>query len=73
MHLYGGTTLLIVTAALVLAILGVIWSPALSPLTFLAIVLGVLPALVVFLFGLQAETLAALRTDDPYSIVERVG
>ena len=32
-----------------------------------------LSALVVFLFGLQAETLAALRTDDPYSIVERVG
>jgi hypothetical protein len=50
-----------------------VWSPAVSDLTRLAIVLGVLGALVVFLFGLQAETLAALRTDDPFSIVERVG
>src|SRR3954468_6152704 len=73
MHLFGGTTLLVLAAALVLAILGMIWSPAVSSLTTLAIVLGVLGALVVFLFGLQAETLAALRTDDPFSIVERVG
>ena len=39
----------------------------------MAIVLGVLGALVVYLFGLQAETLAALRTDEPYSIADRVG
>jgi hypothetical protein len=54
-------------------VLGMVWSPAVSSLTMLAVVLGVLGAMGVFLFGLQAETLAALRTDDPYSIVERVG
>jgi glycosyltransferase involved in cell wall biosynthesis len=73
MHLYGGCTLLIVAAAVLLAVVGLFWSPLISGLTLLAIVLGVLAALVVFLFGLQAETLAALRTDEPYSIVERVG
>ena len=73
MHLYGGSTLLIAAAAVVLAVLGAFWSPALSWLTILAIVLGVLGSLVVFLNGLQAETLASLRTDDPYSIVERIG
>ena len=73
MHLYGGSTLLIATAAVVLAVLGAFWSPVLSPLTLLAIVLGVLGSLVVFLHGLQAETLAAFRTDEPYSIVERIG
>src|SRR3954447_13967894 len=40
MHLFGGTTLLVLAAALVLAILGMVWSPVLSNLTFLAIVLG---------------------------------
>jgi glycosyltransferase involved in cell wall biosynthesis len=73
MHLFGASALLIATAAVFLALLGVFWSPLLSPLTFLAIVVGILATLIVFLFGLQAETLAALRTDDPYSIVERVG
>src|SRR5262245_59659817 len=68
MHMYGGVALLIVAAAVCLALVGLFWSPPLSTLTFLAIVLGALAGLMVFLFGLQAETLAALRTDDPYSI-----
>ena len=72
MHLYGGVTLLILAAAVLVILVG-LWRPAVLGVTFLAVVLGLLPALVVFLHGLQAETLAALRTDDPYSIVERVG
>ncbi|HEX3150193.1 MAG TPA: glycosyltransferase family 2 protein [Gemmataceae bacterium] len=73
MHLFGHTTLLMIMAAVVLAVIGIFWSPLFSPLTMLAIVLGVLGSLMVFLNGLQAETLAALRTDEPYSIVERIG
>jgi glycosyltransferase involved in cell wall biosynthesis len=73
MHLFGGLTLLGLAAAILVAIIGLFWSPAISSLTFLAILLGVLVPTVLFLFGLQAETQAALRTDEPYSIAERVG
>jgi len=73
MHLFGAAALLIVFAALFLALLGTVWSPRLSSLTFLAVVLGVLVPLVLFLNGLQAETVTSARTDDAYSIVERVG
>jgi dolichol-phosphate mannosyltransferase len=73
MHLFGGLALLIVAVAVWLAIVGVVWSPEWSPLTFVAIVLGVLLPALLFLFGLQAEMLAAQRTDAPYSIAERVG
>ena len=60
-------------AAVFLAVLGVVWSPVFSPLTLLAIVLGVLVPLVVFLHGLQAELTISTRTDESYSIVERIG
>ena len=73
MHLFGAAALLIVFAGAFLALLGTFWSPRLSSLTFLAIVLGVLVPLVLFLNGLQAETVTSARTDDAYSIVERVG
>ena len=73
MHLYGGCALVILAAAVLVIGVGLFWRPAVLGLALLALVLGLLPALVVFLFGLQAETLAALRTDEPYSIVERVG
>src|SRR5262249_21565265 len=73
MHLFGALALLIATAAFVLALVGVVWSPVLSSLTILAIVLGVLVPLIIFLHGLQAELTASIRTDPPYSIVERIG
>lgn len=73
MHLFGGCALLILVAAVLMIAVGLLWRPAVLGLTFLAVVLGLLPALVVFLFGLQAEMMAAQRTDDPYSIAERVG
>ena len=73
MHLFGAAALLVVFAAVILAVLGTMWSPALSLLTTLAILLGVLVPLVLFLDGLQAELVASTRTDDAYSIVERVG
>lgn len=69
MHLFGGCALLVLAAAVLLLVVGWFWQPAVLVL----MVLGVLPALVLFLFGLQAETLAAQRTDEPYSIAERVG
>jgi hypothetical protein len=73
MHLFGGVALAIATAAVLLALVGLVWSPILSPLTSLAIVLGLLIPLVLYLQGLQAELVASTRTDEPYSIVERVG
>jgi glycosyltransferase involved in cell wall biosynthesis len=73
MHLFGAAALLIVFAAIFLALLGTVWSPLLSSLTFLAIVLGVLVPLVLFLNGLQAELVTSTRTDEAYSIVERIG
>jgi len=73
MHLFGGCALLVAAVAGLAALVGAIWSPDWSPLTQVAIVLGVLGALVLYLFGLQAEALAAQRTDEPYSIAERVG
>jgi hypothetical protein len=72
MHLFGAAALLVVFAAIVLALLGTIWSPVLSSLTFLAIVLGVLVPTVLFLNGLQAELVTSTRTEETYSIVERI-
>jgi len=45
----------------------------LSGLTILGIVLGVVVPLVLYLHGLQAELIVSSRTDEPYSIVDRVG
>jgi glycosyltransferase involved in cell wall biosynthesis len=73
MHLFGGLALLVIAVATWLAIVGVFWSPEWSPLTLVAIVLGVLLPVRLFLFGLHAEMLAAMRTDPPHSISERVG
>jgi dolichol-phosphate mannosyltransferase len=73
MHLFGAWALIVAAAAAGLALVGGFWSPGLSPLTSLAVVLGVLVPLGLFLHGLQAELIASTRTDDPFSIVDRVG
>jgi dolichol-phosphate mannosyltransferase len=73
MHLFGGWALFAGVVMLAIAVLGLIWWPMLSALTLLGIVLGVLVPLHLFLHGLQAELIVSTRTDDPFSIVERVG
>jgi dolichol-phosphate mannosyltransferase len=73
MHLFGGWALAVAVLAVAVALLGLVWKPALSTLTVLAILLGVLVPLVLFLHGLQAELAASTRTDEPFSIVDRVG
>jgi dolichol-phosphate mannosyltransferase len=73
MHLFGAAALVVAFAAVILALVGLVWSPVLSPLTSLAIVLGLLIPLVLYQHGLQAELITSTRTDEPYSIVERVG
>ncbi|HKA07340.1 MAG TPA: glycosyltransferase family 2 protein [Gemmataceae bacterium] len=73
MHLFGAAALVVAFVAVLLALVGLVWSPILSPLTSLAIVLGLLIPLVLYLHGLQAELVASTRSDEPYSIVERVG
>ncbi|WP_020470062.1 glycosyltransferase family 2 protein [Zavarzinella formosa] len=66
MHWYGSWALLL----LIPATAGIFWEiPYLGPLTYFSLLLAAL----VYLMGLQAETLAALRTDEPYSISEEIG
>jgi dolichol-phosphate mannosyltransferase len=66
MHWHGARALLL----LIPAALGVFFEiPFLGPLTYFSLLL----AAIIYLFGLQAETLAALRTDEPYSIKEECG
>jgi arylsulfatase len=48
------------------------WSPV-SALTAVGVLLAVLVPLALFLHGLQAELIVHTRTDDAFSIVDRVG
>ncbi|HKB02920.1 MAG TPA: glycosyltransferase family 2 protein [Gemmataceae bacterium] len=73
MHLLGGAALAVGLAALVIAVVGLFWHPAMSAWTLLGIVFAVLGPLVLFLHGLQAELTASTRTDPPFSIVDWVG
>ena len=73
MHLFGGIALLVIAVAAWRRSSACSGARSWSPLTLVAIVLGVLLPVRLFLFGLQAETLAAMRTEPPYSIRERVG
>jgi dolichol-phosphate mannosyltransferase len=73
MHLLGAAGLLFGLLAGLVVLVGLFWSPGLSPLTVLGIVFAVLGPLVLFLHGLQAELVASTRTDPPYSVVDRVG
>jgi len=73
MHLFGGWALLAKIVFLLVVIVGVFWSPMLSGLTFLGILLLITVPLMLFLNGFQAELAIANRTDEAYSISERVG
>lgn len=73
MHLFGGWALLLGAILAAVAVLGVFWDPQISGLTAVAVVLAVLVPLGLFLHGLQAELIVSARTDDPFSIVDRVG
>jgi dolichol-phosphate mannosyltransferase len=73
MHLFGGWALMLFVLLLVVTAIGFFWSPELSGLTILGIVLAILVPLVLYLQGLQAELIISSRTDEPYSIVDRVG
>ena len=71
MHWSGSRALIAFIVFAISAVVGVFWSPALSGLTMVAIVLAVIIPTMLFLHGLQAELIASTRTDEPYSIVER--
>lgn len=73
MHLFGGWALLAKIVFLIVVIVGVFWSPPMSELTLLGILLLMIVPLLVFLNGLQAELVVSSRTDDAFSIAERVG
>ncbi|MSR52132.1 MAG: glycosyltransferase [Gemmataceae bacterium] len=73
MHLFGGWALLASMIFVLIAIAGVCWSPPLSGLTLLGILLSLIVPLLFFVNGLQAELAVASRTDDAFSIAERVG
>jgi dolichol-phosphate mannosyltransferase len=73
MHLFGGWALTLFVLLLAVSVLGFFWSPELSGLTNLGIVLAILVPLLLYLHGLQAELIISSRTDEPYSIVDRVG
>jgi hypothetical protein len=73
MHLFGGWALLLGVMLLGVAIAGMFWSPQLSGLTLLGILLAVVVPVMLFLHGLQAELIVHSRTDDAFSVVERVG
>lgn len=65
MHWYGSWALLL----LIPATIGIFWEiPFVGPLTYFSLLL----AAIVYLLGLQAETLALLRTDEPYSVLEEL-
>lgn len=73
MHLFGGAAILITLGFAALAVIGLFWTPPSSSLTETAIVLAVLLPALLFLYGLQAEVTASMRTDDAFCIVDRVG
>ena len=63
MHWHGSWALILLLPAFIGLFTEI---PHVGALTYFSLVL----AAIVYLFGLQAETLAALRTDEPYSIGE---
>jgi len=66
MHWYGSWALLLLVPAAV----GIFWEiPHVGALTYFSLLL----AAIVYLLGLQAETLALLRTDEPYGVREEIG
>jgi glycosyltransferase involved in cell wall biosynthesis len=73
MHFFGGWSLTVGVLLVAVAVGGMFWSPDLSGLTMLGILLAILLPLLLFLHGLQAELIVSARTDDPFSIAERVG
>jgi len=73
MHLFGGLALLTKILFLLVIIGGVFWSPPMSGLTLLGILLLFIVPLMLFLNGLQAELAVSSHTDDAFSIAERVG
>lgn len=72
MHLFGPYSLCLKFVGGVIIVCGLIWPTAISPLVLLGVAF-LLASGMVYLHGLQAEVAASLRTDDPYSISERVG
>jgi len=72
MHLFGGWALLMGLVFVGVTVVGFLWSPLFSGLALLGILLAVLIPLVLFLHGLQAELIVHSRTDDAFSVSERV-
>lgn len=65
MHWHGTMALLLIIPA----ILGVFWEiPSIGAMTYFSLLM----AAIVYLLGLQAETLAVLRTDEPFTIREEL-
>jgi dolichol-phosphate mannosyltransferase len=73
MHLFGSWALATFVLLFVVAVIGLFWTPALSGLTVLGIILAALVPLILFLHGLEAELIVSTRRDEPYSIVDRIG
>ena len=73
MHLFGSWALATFVLLFVVAVIGLFWTPALSGLTVLGIILAALVPLMLFLHGLEAELIVSTRSDEPYSIVDRIG
>jgi dolichol-phosphate mannosyltransferase len=72
MHLFGGWALIAFVLFAAICVLGIVWSPELSGQTILGIVLAILVPVPLYLHGLQAELIISSRTDEPYSIVDRI-
>jgi glycosyltransferase involved in cell wall biosynthesis len=72
MHLFGGWALFGALAGLTALVVGVFWSTWITPLSVCGLIL-VLFSIQMYLNGLEAELIISTRTDEPYSIVERVG
>jgi dolichol-phosphate mannosyltransferase len=72
MHLFGGWSLTMAMVLVAVAVVGIFWSPALSGLTILGILFAILIPSMLFVHGLQAELIVNTRTDDAFSIVDRV-
>ncbi|HKB06469.1 MAG TPA: glycosyltransferase, partial [Gemmataceae bacterium] len=72
MHRMGGWAMALVLLSVILALIGFAWNVAVPGLVILAAIVVIL-AVLVFLHGLEAELVVSARTDDPFSVVERVG
>jgi glycosyltransferase involved in cell wall biosynthesis len=72
MHRFGAWAIVLGLVAGLLAVVGLIRDVPVPGLVFLGAILLVL-ALLAYLNGLQAELIVSARTDEPYSVAERVG